>query len=306
MSMFTLCSVQAQMFLMMAVGLAARKCGVITQEGRRCLSQLVMTILLPCNVAYAYFGKDLSVFSNLVWVLAISVFQQLFTYGLSLLLWRGYPKEKQAVLRYSIQFSNSGFIGLPVTESFYGSQGLVYACVFTLPINLFMWTTGLPAFIGGRCDWRVIAKKVLLHPCMIASYAGFFILLFPVPWPDFLTHSMRYFSNGLTPVSMLLVGSILADADLKSMFQKDVIFLSLIRLLVVPLVVILLCRPLGLPAMAVQVSALLAGMPIGSMAAILALSYRCDDVLASNCIVFSTVLSLVTLPMIYLFMAYLA
>ena len=98
------------------------------------------------------------------------------------------------------------------------------------------------------------------------------------------------------------MGSLLAEADLKSLFQKDVVLTSLARLLLVPLFVVLVSIPMKLPALAVEVSATQAGMPIGSMAAVLAHTYHCDDALASNCVVFSTVLSLVTVPLLYMIM----
>lgn len=291
-----------QMFLMMAAGLLLRRCGAINEAGIRCLSDVVMKVLLPCNIICAYLGRDLSIFSRLAWVLLISTVHQLLTWGLSLLLWRSCPQEQRAVLRYGLQFSNSGFIGLPVTESFYGTEGLLCASAFILPINAFAWTVGLSAFIRERSSWRAVVLHTVTHPCMLAAFLGFFLMLAPFPLPGCVTAAMSSFSQGLSPVALLLVGSILADADVKSIFRRDVVILSLVRLLGIPLLVWSVCRLLPMPSIAVQVSVLLTGMPIGSMTAILALSYRCDDVLASNCVVFSTLLSLVTLPVLYLMM----
>ena len=302
MALSALFSAQAQMFLMLAAGLILRRLHVIRAEDTHCLSGIMMYVLLPCSVVNAYFGTDLSTFSSMSWIIVISIAQQLFTYVLSLFFWRSYPREKRAVLRYGLQFSNCGFIGLPVAESLYGPSGLIYASIYNLPINVFMWTTGLGAFVKERSSWKNVLSHVLRHPCMVATYFGFLVMFSPFPWPDFLTGTIHHFSSALSPISMLLVGSLLAEADLKSLFQKDVVLTSLARLLLVPLFVVLVSIPMKLPALAVEVSATQAGMPIGSMAAVLAHTYRCDDALASNCVVFSTVLSLVTVPLLYMIM----
>lgn len=299
MSMSTLFASQLQMFFMMFVGLALRKFHVLTTEGSNVISNVMMDVLLPCSIISAYLGADMSLLHTMYLVVLVSIVQQVFTYLLSLLCWRSYPRYSRAVLRYSIQFSNSGFIGLPVIESFYGAEGLFFASFYTLPINVFMWCTGLPAFIRERRSVSSLLYQTLTHPCMVAVYCGLLVMVFPNMVPEFLKRAICSFGSGLTPISMLLVGSFLLDADLRSMFNRDVVFICLIRLFLVPAFVALIGSALPIPALAVRTSVILAGMPVGSMTAILAHTYDCDDQLAGNCIVLSTLLSLVSLPIIY-------
>lgn len=293
-------SVQLQMALMMGVGLLMRKLHLLEKSGMTSLTNILVHILLPCNIIYAALQMDHSALSALLWVFFISIAQQSFTYGISLLLWRRYPREKKAVLRYCLQFSNCGFVGPPVVQSFFGAAALVYSAIYNAPINYFQWTVGCAPFMGGaNCSRRELWRCILLHPCVISACIGILFMFIAVPVPAFIENTLASFSNCLAGLSMLLVGGILADANVRGLFQRDVVLVSLFRTLVVPLVIVLCTLPLPVPGFAVRSSAMLAGMPIGSMAAILALNYNCDDVLASSCIVFSTALSLFTIPVVY-------
>lgn len=300
MSISALFTSQLQMFCMMFTGLVLRKFGVLTPEGINVLSDVMMDVLLPCSIISAYFGADLSLLRTTYLVILLSIAQQVFTYLLSLLFWRTYPQRSRAVLRYSIQFSNSGFIGLPIIAVFYGAEGLFFASFYTLPINVFMWCTGLPAFLQERRSASALLRQTLTHPCMVAVYCGLLVMIFPSVVPDFLQNTIRSFGSGLTPVSMLVVGSFLLDADWRSMFSRDVLFICAIRLFLLPALVVLIGSALPVSDLAIRTSAILSGMPVGSMVAILAHKYHGDKQLAGNCIVLSTLLSLLSLPIIYL------
>lgn len=293
-------SVQLQMALMMGIGLVIRKLHLLEKEGMTSLTNILVNVLLPCNILYAALQMDHSALAALLWVFFISIGQQAFTYGVSLLLWRGYPREQKAVLRYCLQFSNCGFVGPPVVQNFFGTAALVYSAIYNAPINYFQWTVGCAPFMDGKyCSRRELWRRILLHPCVISACVGILLMFVTVSVPAFVANVLSSFSNCLSGLSMLLVGGILADTNIRGLLCRDVIFVSLFRTLVVPFIIVLCTLSLPVPGFAVRTSAMLAGMPIGSMAAILSLNYSCDDVLASNCIVFSTALSLFTIPVVY-------
>ena len=97
-------------------------------------------------------------------------------------------------------------------------------------------------------------------------------------------------------MSMILIGSILAEVHIKELLDKTALFYSAVRLAVIPGLALLGCRLFGIGGLVAGVSVLLAAMPAGSTTAILAARYDGDAVFASKCVTLSTVLSLITIP----------
>jgi len=300
MSILSIVKIQAEIFLMIFLGFVLKKIKLLTKGGERCIGDLVLYVFLPCNIVLSYVGRDISIFRQLVWVLVISVLHQFVTLFLSRIMWKGYKREQRAVLQYSIQFSNCGFMGMPVAQSFFGADGLLYSSVYTFPINFFMYTVGMSPFAQGeKHDFKYILKKVLLHPCLCAVYVGLALMIFSVSLPSLVTETLQTLSGALSPLSMLLVGGLLGESDFSHIVSKDVLVVTAVRMIAVPMGMILFCKALGLPFLTGSVCAMLSGMPIGTMAAIFALKYDCDEHLASNCIIFSTFISVITLPVVY-------
>ena len=115
------------------------------------------------------------------------------------------------VLRYATICSNAGFMGNPVVVGIYGSQGLLYASVYLIPLRIFMWSAGLSCFtVASPKD---IVKKLVHHPCIIAVVIGMALMPFPDVVPSFLLQTMQSCSKCVLPVSMIVIGSIFVRAE---------------------------------------------------------------------------------------------
>ena len=101
---------------------------------------------------------------------------------------------------------------------------------------------------------------------------------------------------------MLVIGSILADASVKSLFSKPVLYYTFLRLLAFPLLVYLVLLPFHLDSVLVDLAVLMTGMPAGSTGAVLADQYDCDAPFYSELIFTSTLLSILTIPLLTLLM----
>ena len=295
--MKSLLTMQAMMFLMILTGAFFRKRGLITAEGRKSLTNIVVHLILPCNILYAFSRADSSLFSSLMAVVIMAVVLQLAWYVLSKVLWKKMPESRRGVMRYAFQFSNCGFLGNPVIEGLYGSQGLIYASIYLIPIRIFMWSIGLESFQEKSGSFLETMRKIATHPCILATAAGVLWMFFPVTLPEFLQNTIYGLNQCLTPFTMLIIGSILAEANLKEMFCRDIYVLSLLRLVIQPLIALGLCRMLHLETLVAEVVTVLVAMPVASTTAILASQHDCDATFASNAVVFTTVLSLITIPL---------
>ena len=295
--MKSLLTMQGMMFLMILIGAGMRKIQIVTTEGRRSMTNLVVNLILPSNILYAFSKADASAFRSMLVVVAMAFLIQLAWYLLSRVLWRGMDESRRGVMRYAFQFSNCGYLGNPVIEGLYGAPGLVYASVFLLPVRLFMWSVGLECFQKGAGSLRKTIERALTHPCVVATILGVAWMFFPVGLPDFLYNTISGFNQCLTPMTMLVIGFIMAETDLKKMFCKDLFVITVLRLLIQPLAVLAVCRLLNLETLVAEVVTVLVSMPVANTTALLASQHDCDYTFASNVVLFTTLVSMITIPL---------
>lgn len=291
-----LISLQLRMFLIMLVGLLFRKKNVISDEGKKNLTDLVIYLILPCNIVKSFLIEfDGGTLKNFGLILLISVLIQVFCAVLARLLYRRTTEGHRPVLKYATVASNSGFLGNPVAEGVFGGMGLALASVYLIPQRIVMWSAGVSYFTGGA-DRKTVVRRVVPHPCIIAVFLGFALMLTQVSLPPFLEASLRDVGNCNTAMSMLVIGTILADVRFRELFDKSLFWFSGLRLVLIPLAVFAGCLLCRVDKLVTGVSVLLAAMPAASTTAILAAKYEGDAVYASKCVVLTTVLSLAATP----------
>ncbi len=296
MNFFDLVTLQLMMFILMLVGAFLRRKEIIKESDKILLTNLLINVILPCNII-ASFSKELSieVVQGGIIILVISILIEVFSIGLSYLIYNKVPSEKKKVLQYGTICSNAGFIGNPVVEGVYGLEGVLYASIYLIPQRIVMWSFGI-AFFTESPDIKSLIKKVLLHPCIIAVEIGCIIMVTGITIPSVLGKSIMSLSDCTTGISMILIGAILAEANILTRISKTLLSFTFVRLILIPAVVLGVCLMFDIPQMIVGISVLLAAMPAGSTTAILASKYNGDTKFATQCVVFTTILSMVFVP----------
>ena len=219
-------------------------------------------------------------------------------YG-SKLLFRKYPREQRSVLSYGIICSNSSFVGLPVARLLFGDLGVIYTSMFQIPLRFTMWTAGLSLFTSvSRKD---AFRKLVRHPCIIAVFAGLLLMAAPVSLPGFLDSAVASVSS-CTVRSPCSSSGQSCGRPIRSMFSKPVLWYTCLRLVLYPLLLCVLLKPLHLDTTLTNVCILMTGMPAGSTGSILADKYDCDAVFASQIAFASTCVRLLTIPLLTLVM----
>lgn len=297
MQMQALLELQMMMFLLIAAGIVIRRLHIIPGEGKEVLTDLVMNLLLPCNIIHSFqieFSREL-LHAGLE-VLVISLVLQLFCTLISAVCYNRVPKRQRMILQYGTVCSNAGFLGNPVAEGLYGSLGLLYASIYLIPQRIVMWSAGVSYFTESPSRKEVI-KKVLKHPCIIAVWIGLFLMITQAELPGFLNRSISSLGGCTTAVTMLLIGVILADAGWRNLINRITLLFSFIRLAAVPMAVMAGCYLFRIEPVAAGISTVLAAMPAGTTTAILAAKYHGDEAFASQCVVLTTLLSMAILPL---------
>lgn len=289
-------NLQLSLFLMILIGLYLRKKNIVDESGKRCLTDLVVNVIIPCNIIKSCLMPfEGNIFLTCGRILAAGAILQLLFMGLNHFLFNRYPDTRKKVLQYGTLVSNSGFLGYPVAEGVYGSLGLFYASVFLIPLRMVMWSVGTSYFMASHMSRRQVLKKVLTHPCLIGVYIGILIMATQVRLPGFLTMTIQYIGNCNAAVTMFIIGTILADVPLLTIFNRDSFLYSVLRLLLLPALAWGVSAALHLDAVATGIVVLMTGMPAGATTAIFAARYGSDAPFATKLTVLSTLLSMFTI-----------
>lgn len=292
-----LINLQGMLFLLVAAGVILRKKEILPEGAKTILTDLVIYLILPCNIISSFLIEfNINILKGFAVILGISSLIQVTCLVLAKVLYNGEPARRKKVLQYGTVCSNAGFIGNPVAEGVYGPEGLMYASIFLVPQRIVMWSAGVSYFTESP-DRKTVVKKVLTHPCIIAVYIGVVLMVTQLPLPGFLENTIRSIGGCTTTVSMVLIGTILAEVEPGSFLDWGIIRYTFFRLFLIPLLVYACCRLLHVAPLLSGVSVLLSGMPAGSTTAILAAKYEGDYIFATKCVVVTTLLSLVTIPL---------
>lgn len=318
MDVTALWSLQCMMFLLVAAGAILKRRGILPQEAKGFLTDIVLYFFLPCNIINSFRMEfNMEILKKFGVVLVLSLIVQVVSYGLSKVLFNKKPKEICRVMQYCTIVSNSGFLGLPIAEAIYGPEGMMYASIFIIPMRVLMWSAGVACFTESP-DFKSVVKKIAVHPCIIAVYIGLGLMIFHEPLMGLeqaaatalgpqvgtvitilliaLDKAVRSAGGCTTALTMVLIGMMLADVSAKSMLDRNAMFISALRLAFLPLLVFAAGTLAGVDHFLVCVCTMITGMPAGSTSAILAAKYGCDYTFATKCIVVSTLLSMLSIP----------
>lgn len=296
---------QLMMFLLMLLGFILRRTNFLPKEGTHILTDLVINVILPCNIITAFqVSLDMQVLRSCVQVVVICLLLQLGCTMISAFCYNKIPKSQRMIFQYATVCSNAGFLGNPVAEGLYGSVGLLYASVFLIPQRVVMWSAGVSYFTHAPSKKEVI-KKVLTHPCNIATAVGLVLMISQISLPGFLYKTISSVGNCTTPITMLLIGAIMAESGFSHMLSRNNLVFSVIRLVLIPAGVLAGCLLAGVDSVVAGVCVILAAMPAGTTTAILAAKYNADTAFASGCVVLTTLLSTGVLPLWCILLNYL-
>lgn len=293
----TLLGLMGMMFLLIIVGASLRKSGVVTDSGKKSIADVIIYAVLPGNILKA-FTTDLgeNILSKISILLIVAILVQVLAILIAKNCYKVMKPNEQPIFQYATVCSNSGFIGNPIAEGVFGTTGLLYASVFLLPQRIVMWTAGV-SFFNKEKDRKKAYIKILTHPCMLATYIGFAIMLLRITLPGVLMKTITSLSNCCTAMTMMYMGFILADIKIKELIDSKQLFFCLIRLILMPMIIFFGCRIANVDSLITGVCVLLTGMPGGSTTALLATKYGADEKVATKCVVLSTLFSIVTIPL---------
>ena len=290
---------QGTLFAMMLIGAWMKKRGIISAEGKRCLTELCVNVVIPCNIFKScLIALDMDILRTCGVLLVSAFVMQCVCLLLNKFLFNRFQPQQKKVLQYCTIVPMSGFLGNPIAEGIYDQLGVLYTSIFLIPMRVVMWSVGTTYFVAdAEVDKKKVLKNVLTHPCLVAIYLGLICMVTQIQLPRVITETVRYVGSCNSALTMFIVGTILADVKLPTIVNRHTITFSVFRLAILPAIALGLGRLLGLDNVSLGISVLMTGMPAGATAAIFAARYGSDAPFATKCVVMSTLLSMLSLPL---------
>ena len=287
-----------QLLLMILAGAVCCKAGVFKPQDKSILSNILLYLVVPAMVIDSYLVEfDPETFRNLLSAFGLSILALAIGLAVAVLATCRVAKENRAILRFACGFSNAAYMGFPLIKALFGSEGLLYASAFVTVFNIALWTIGY-GIVSESASAKEIIHSIVICPCILAVALGLVLYLGRVPVPAVLAGPIGTIGSMNTPLSMIITGATIASSDLKKLLQNKNLFLTLgLRLLVVPAAALAVFALLGVSGMVPMAVLILEACPCVTITTVFAIRFHHDEELAAGAIVFSTLCSIITLPL---------
>ena len=294
------------LFVLILVGFICSKVKIINESGAKVIADVVLYFVTPC-VIIAAFQRDFD--TNMLKKLLVSAFISAVILFVSVLiaqiLFKKQEKSRACVLKFATVFSNCGYMSLPLQQALLKEEGVFYAASFIAMFNIFVWSYGIITMSGD--SEKKPSIKILVNPGIIGTFIGVVLFVFSIRLPSVLASPVNYLAALNTPLPMLVIGYYLANAKLKKAFTDPYSYIAMaLRLVILPLAslfVLLLCGVKGVLLVSLIISV---ASPVAAITTMMAAKYGHDTELSVSLVSASTLLSLVTMPLIVGFAQYLS
>jgi predicted permease len=295
---------------MMVPGFIMRKTKLAGDTLPLGFTNTILYITQPAMLVVGFFrARDMEILKTAGFVMLLSFITHIMFLLAVKLFYKGAPKETQKVYRFGTVFANAGYMGIPLISMVLGDEAAIYASVYIVGFNFFCWSYG--ALIYSEDKAFISPKKMFVNAATIPTAIGIIIFVtniytyIPAPIAEFTYDTLTMLKDTVAPMSMMIIGMRLADLKLDGAFRDKYLYLGLsLRLLLFPLgafALLTVCKLLGFyNATAFTVILVCASTPVASATCMFAEKFGSDSTAASKFVSISTILSLVTMPVIAL------
>ncbi|MEK3890026.1 AEC family transporter [Bacillus sp. FSL K6-3431] len=291
------------LYIMAGVGFFARKTKILGDHANQFITQLMLYITLPALILYSLninFSNEL--LKDFLWLVTMSIFILTVSIFVGALLRKraALPAKQKSVYESLIIFGNQGFIGFAVSYILMKEQGIIYLTLFNVCYLILIWTYGIYLFNrnGKFVNW----KALFINPGILSTLVGLSMMFMPFSWPGVVLATFENLGKMTIPLSMILIGSLLAEIK-QYAFEKYCknIYLwiaSGCKLLLLPSFLLLFLF-LRVPYPLLIIAVLTSAMPSASTTSVYAEKFRADASYASFGVILSTLICILTIPILY-------
>lgn len=294
------------MFILMLVGALCFKTKLINDEGKIQLTSLLLYVVNPMVVINAYaipFDERLA--KNLLIAFGLAVVSHALGMAIAYLFIRKkYNSDRAPVERFSIIYTNCGFMAFPLISALFGNEGLFYASAYITIFNLLSWTHGYIT-MSGKADKKAVLKA-FVSPVIISLVFGIAIFFLKIELPAILSDSVSFLATLNTPLAMIVTGISLAQIDIISAFKSFrcyyVVFLMNIA---VPLFAIAIYLFLPVDQNLIVVNLIATACPCAVTTLLFATKFDREPEYATKLLTLANVTCIITIPLVIFLYQYL-
>lgn len=285
-----------KMFLLMMVGYLCCRTKLIDHHGNKTLSNLLLMVINPVLIVNAFqIEYSPQLLKNFLLAFLLSLVTHFVGIVLVHFLIPSKSSRDYAVEQFCAVYSNCGFMGIPLINSILGSEGVLYITAYMIAFNLLCWTHGL-TLMTGNTSWKQL-KKGLTSPVIFGILIGLFLFLTQIHLPALLSETIESLSCMNTPVGMMIAGISLAETDLLPALKNRRLYLvTAVKLIVIPLIMLLAFSLLPISSGVLCTMVVAAACPAATTGTMFALRYDGNYKYASQIFAVTTLLSIITIP----------
>lgn len=286
------------LFILIGVGALLSKLGFITDKGASSMTDVVLYAVTPCVIINAFQREyHPELLGGLLTALFCAFLVMLLSVLLAELIYRKTNLSRAVVLKFSLVFSNCGFMALPLQEAVLGSDGVFYGAAYIAVFNIFMWTYGLIT-MSQKTELKS-ALRAIVNPGIIGTVIGVLLFVFSIKLPTVISSPIRFLAALNTPVPMLVIGYHLTQADLGRVLKdKGAYFAMAMRLILIPLAAFGGMYLAGVDGTVTVAVVIAVSSPVAAFTTMMSSKYGRDTELSAGIVSASSLFSLITMPLI--------
>ncbi|NYF25442.1 AEC family transporter [Sporosarcina sp. JAI121] len=267
----------------------------------RGISNLITYCLMPAAVFINLYETEIEVqvlFEIIGYLLTFSLLLIVVTAMLSKLL--SLNKGESAIFKNGITLINSGNYGIPVSQLIFQANPLGVSIQIIVMVfqNILTYTYGLYNLISATKSGLEILKLLLKMPIIHAMILGSLLNALQVPIPKFIWIPISHLADAFLAIALLLLGAQLAQIQFRTIINRTIVVSSIGRLIIGPTVSLFLIFVFGLDGIVAQSLFIASSFPTSRNSSTLALEYDVYPNLAAQTVLFTTVLSAITVTFV--------
>ena len=286
------------MLILIVLGFVLTKCKIITESGVKDMSSLLLNVVIPFVLVQAYQTEcEPGIVKEIVFAFLLSALLHALYIIISTFVFKAEKNnEKRKVNIFTSVYSNCGFMGIPLLSATLGSKGVILGSAYLAVFTIFSWTHGL--YLYGK-DKKLISIKNLYKNAGIIGVTVALVLFFAnIRITGVAKDIVGYVASLNTPMSMILLGTYLGRGSILKALKSVGMYASLaMRLLVLPLVTVFVFKLLSVDQFMGTSIILSAACPSAAVGAIFAERFNMDALYPSQIVSVSTIVSILTLPL---------
>lgn len=301
-------------FVLIAIGYVLKKRNIVDDRAHANLSRMELFVFAPalnlasqienCNVQTL---KDNAVL--IIYGISLAFAAALVAGPVSKLFVRDHKAHRdnayaRNIYRYALTFANYGFLGNFLIKEVWGLEMLFKYSMFTFGMAIFSNSWGLYILIPKDRNQSVLKniQKGVLSPPVIALVIGMIIGLLNLGQyiPPFMNTVIDNASNCMGPIAMLLAGMVIGNYELKGLFDNiKVYIITAMRLIIIPALMIIVLKLLGVSGDIIVLSLVAFACPIGLNTIVFPAAYEGDTKMGASMVLISSFLAVITIPLMY-------